>query len=192
MNKQLSFVAIAVIGLSLTGLGCQNPIDAMQDKVSEKIGEKIAETAIEKATGGKVDLKKNAATFKDEKTGDFQSYGEDIALPENFPADLKKLDGAKISHVSAAGNGSSAALVQVVPSKDLVKVADDVDTMIKGNGYTRATDANLGGTIMRSYEKDKQRLTVMAVQDSENADADVMVTMTLSVDIDEVKTEEAQ
>lgn len=181
MNKRLSLVAAAAV-VALTGFGCQNPIDALQDKVSEKIGEKVAETAIEKATGGKVDLAKNAATFKDEKTGDYQSYGDDVAIPSDFPGDLKKISGAKVSHVSAKGDKSSAALVQMIEKGDINKVADDADASLKASGYTRASDANLGGTIMRGYEKGTTKVTVMVVKDSEDPESNVMVTMTLSVE----------
>jgi hypothetical protein len=181
MNTRLSLVAAAAV-LALTGLGCQNPMDAMQDKLTEKIGEKIAEKTIEGATGGKVDLKKNSATFKDEKTGDYQSYGEDVEIPADFPSDLKKLDGATVTHVSAKGDKSSAAIVQMVSDTDMTKVADTADVALKANGYTRASDANLGGTIVRSYEKDKNQITVMVVRDTEDAEAKTMVTMTLSVE----------
>ena len=184
MNKNALLVAMAAV-VALTGLGCQNPIDAMQDKVSEKIGEKVAETVSEKSTGGKVDLNKYTATFKDEKTGDFQSYGEDLAIPSDFPSDLKKIDGASVSHISAKGDKSSAALVQMVDNTDIAAVAESIDTTVKAMGYTRASDANLGGTIVRSYEKESSQMTVMVVRDSEDETAKTMVTMTLTAEVTE-------
>ncbi|MFO0764850.1 MAG: hypothetical protein U0487_02270 [Patescibacteria group bacterium] len=180
MNKRLSLAALAAT-LALTGWGCQNPIDAAKDKVSQKIGESVAEKIAEKATGGKVDINNNTASFKDEKTGDFQSYGEDLTVPADFTSELKKLDGAKVSHYSGKGDKSQYLLIQTLPDADGAKIATTVEDQLKANGYTRTTDASYGGAIMRNYEKDKNTITVMVNSDTSGDTPQTLVTMTLNV-----------
>lgn len=184
MNKRLSLAALAAT-LAVTGWGCQNPIDAAKDKVSQKIGESVAEKIAEKATGGKVDINNNTASFKDEKTGDFQSYGEDLTIPNDFPSELKKLSDAKVSHYSGKGDKTQYNLIQTINSADTAKIAEELDASLKASGYTRTSDGSFSGSVVRSYEKDKNTITVMVVADAPESESDAppktVVTLTLSV-----------
>ena len=78
----------------------------------QKVAEKAAESAVEKATGVKVDADEDKVTFTDEdgSTAELSSEGGDY--PSGFPEDFPRYEGAKIEGaLKNAQNGKEAFTV---------------------------------------------------------------------------------
>ena len=90
-QKKLIIIVVAVVVLG--GLGM-----LVRGMFSRNIAENMAENAIERATGGKVDVDydgDDTVTYKSDE-GSFQA-GENVSLPSDWPSDVPVMSGAKIS-----------------------------------------------------------------------------------------------
>jgi hypothetical protein len=157
-------VSVSVLAglLATFGFGC-NPLESAKSKMEAEIGERVVEKMVEKSTGGSVSMDGDNGqyTFKDNKTGASWSVGENVRIPENFPADIPRYEGARVMSVMVASkeeNGAATIVMQTDAS-----VADAVrwyaDRM-KSDGFVEASSFTAGPLEMRSYEKGNVKMAI--------------------------------
>jgi hypothetical protein len=170
MFKNARWAVVPMLGaLVFFGFGC-NPFQKAQDSINQKIGEKVTEGILEKATGGKVDVKKDGeqVTFKDNKTGAVSAFGEDVKLPDGFPKSLPMYPGAKISGVTMTQEKEQSAWVMFSAGDEVKKVVDWYAQQTKDAGWKEDSSMTLGTMETRSYTKGNEKISLNA---SVNEDA---------------------
>lgn len=149
----LSVGAFALAGCSLT------------DKVANKVGEVAAEKVLESATnGGDVQITNDSFTYTDSNTNTTLSYGEDIALPSDFPDDVPVYDDAKVtSSMSSSSDGSYNVTMSSTDSFDSINSFYASEIVKDGWKIDNTGDYNSGesgkSTIYYA-SKDTRSLTV--------------------------------
>ena len=149
-------IAVAVAAL-LVAPGCKKAQDA------------ALETAIEGATGNKVDVQKdgNEMTIKTEQ-GDLRiataEDGGSVAMPANFPKDV--FLPAENTLASAMDMGGMQMLNMTTP-QELTAVSADIEKSMQGQGWKRemAMQAGDGSTLM--YSKDKRQVVYQMLKADE-------------------------
>lgn len=127
--KRLVLVLLAV-ALASTGCG----------KIREKLAQKAAEKAIERSTGGEVQLggSSGTVTVKDAKGGAQAQFGAGAKLPDDWPAKVPAYPGATVIASASTPNGKTAQM----SSKDAPdKVFDFYKS--KMSGLTKTGEVNL-------------------------------------------------
>ncbi len=171
----------AVSVLSLLGVGC-NPLASLTERVQKTVVESAVEKAIEKNAGGDVDVNldgsgKNAVTFRDEKTGDYTAWGEDVEVPAEFPSDVPRLNGTKVVQVMLSNQGKTAS-ISFLSTEGFDRVVEQMDAAVKAQGYTRTgvMEASTEARVM-TYEKDTLTLAVTIAAGSDPEEPTVSVTV---------------
>lgn len=171
--------ALSVI--ALMGVGC-NPVASLTERVQKTVVESAVESAIEQNAGGDVDVNldgsgKNAVTFRDEKTGDYTAWGEDVEVPAEFPSDVPRLNGSKVIQVMLSKQGKTAS-ISFTSTDSFDRVAEQMDASAKSQGYTRTgvMEASSEARVM-TYEKDKVTLAVTVAANSGSEEQSVLVTV---------------
>lgn len=145
--KRLALLSLAVLLLS-TGAGCR------------KLTQRFTEKAIEKATGGAVEVKDDGvsiqATGQDGEPAVF-SAGRGAKLPEDFPKEVPLYPGAKITAVMSMGAGHTVTLT----------TSDDRDAVIgyykkQLSGFKQLMAADTEEAQLLSLQKDKLTVNVSA------------------------------
>lgn len=149
-------IAVAVAAL-LVAPGCKKAQDA------------ALETAIEGATGNKVDVQKdgNEMTIKTEQ-GDLRiataEDGGSVAMPANFPKDV--FLPAENTLASAMDMGGMQMLNMTTP-QDLAKVSADIEKSMQGQGWKREMAMQAGGGNTLMYSKDKRQVVYQMLKADE-------------------------
>lgn len=180
--KHLSLPLVSALSvIALTGLGC-NPVASLTERVQKTVVESAVEKAMEQNGGGDVDVDlsgsgKNAVTFRDEKTGDYTAWGEDVEVPSEFPSDVPRLNGSKVIQVMLSKQGKSAT-ISFTSTDSFDRVAEQMDAAAKAQGYTRTgvMEASTEARVM-TYEKDKLTLAVTVATNSSSEEQSVLVTV---------------
>ena len=149
-------IAIALAAL-LVAPGCRKAQDAAM------------ETAIESATGAKVDVDKdgNEVTIKTEQ-GDLRiataEDGGSVAMPANFPKDV--FLPADNTLASAMDMGGMQMLNMTTP-QELAAVSADIEKSMQDQGWKRemAMQAGVGNTLM--YSKDNRQVVYQMLKADE-------------------------
>ena len=147
-------IAVALTTL-LVAPGCKKAQDA------------AVETAIERATGAKVEKDGDTMTIKTEqgemKVATAQDGGS-VALPADFPTDVFLPEPRTVS--SAMDMGGMKA-VNIATSVALAQVSADVEKSMQGQGWKRemAMQAGDGSTLM--YSKDKRQVVYQMLKADE-------------------------
>lgn len=102
------------------GAGCESPLTYVKDRIQEKANNAVT-SAAEQATeqlakqrlGQDVDVNftGKGVALKGKKDGQIFAIGEDVAIPEEFPADVPRYPGAKASSVSVSQEKQEAAVL---------------------------------------------------------------------------------
>ncbi len=137
-----------------------------------RMAEHMVERAIEKQTGGDVDIDINpmmggkdaSVSIKGENGETYHmNAGEDVALPDNWPSDIPLLDDAKITYAGTMGmgmgmgmNGDAAGMsVVYTTAKSANDAADFYKKELVQNGWTLAgTMAVPGGSMVHATKGD--------------------------------------
>ncbi|OGL73338.1 hypothetical protein A3E39_00060 [Candidatus Uhrbacteria bacterium RIFCSPHIGHO2_12_FULL_60_25] len=178
------FAFVTTLGLLATlGFGC-NPFQAAKDKISEKIGEKVVEKTLEKAiekSGAKdvdVDLDKQGFTFKDEKTGQVFSMGDNVAVPDNFPSDVPRYPDATPKSVTMNEEQQEASLMLETSGGLDEVVAWYKDEMPK-QGWKSASSFDSAQAKIMSFEKDENggtaKLSVSVTGDTSDGKTSIIL-----------------
>ena len=149
-------IAIALAAL-LVAPGCRKAQDAAM------------ETAIESATGAKVDVDKdgNEVTIKTEQ-GDLRiataEDGGSVAMPANFPKDV--FLPADNTLASAMDMGGMQMLNMTTP-QELAAVSADIEKSMQDQGWKREMAMQAGGGNTLMYSKDKRQVVYQMLKADE-------------------------
>lgn len=167
MKAKLMPLLLMVMGTVLSGC-------SLLDKAAEKATEKATEAIIESETNADVDLSDDGFTVTDEDSGDTLSFGEDVSLPDDFPADVPIVDGAAIiaaSSTSSRGEYSATLTAQDFSATEefyqeqLVEegwIIDDTSTLTIGTQITTITASKAGRALtVGLYQGEDDELSVI-------------------------------
>ena len=131
------------------------------------VAENMAENALERATGGKVDIdynSDNTVTFEGEE-GSFQA-GENVSLPNDWPSDVPVMSGAKISYAGSSNpsTGAPGASVTFTTSKSASEVASYYNSELVNHGWTIDSTANMGGANVISAKKGERTVGLYIIE----------------------------
>lgn len=162
-QKKLLYIVVGVVVLG--GLGM-----LVRGMFSRNAGEFMAERAIERATGGNVDVDyrgDNTITYKG-KEGSVQ-VGENASLPSDWPSDVPVISGAKISYsgTSNPATGQSGASVMFTTTKSAAEVAEYYNAELASQGWAIEGTGNFGGTSIVSAKKDSRTVGISIVSAEE-------------------------
>lgn len=140
-------IAVALTAL-LVAPGCKKAQDA------------AVETAIERASGSKVDVDKDGdtMTIKTEQGEVKIAAAEDggsVALPADFPKDVYLPADNKLA--SAMDMGGMQMLNMTTP-QELANVSADIEKSMQGQGWKREMAMQAGGGNTLMYSKDKRQV----------------------------------
>lgn len=127
------------------------------------------ETAIESATGAKVDVDKdgNEVTIKTEQ-GDLRiataEDGGSVAMPANFPKDV--FLPADNTLASAMDMGGMQMLNMTTP-QELAAVSADIEKSMQDQGWKREMAMQAGGGNTLMYSKDKRQVVYQMLKADE-------------------------
>ena len=110
--------------------------------------EEMAEQAAEQAIGGDVEVNDEGVTVTDEE-GNEVAIGEDVAVPDNWPAEVPLYEGGTLQMVSVQADGAATAmwLADGTPAD----AAADYGAALEDAGFTADSESNMGGMIVNSY-----------------------------------------
>lgn len=147
--------------LPLLAVGLLLPLSACQ-----KAAEKMAEAALEKATGSKIDMKRDGSSMSiktDE--GEFKvaasTNGESVPLPDDFPKDVFLPEHSTVNSAMDMGGMKMVNLITKTPSSDVSAL---VQKTMEQRGWKREMamqDAEGGATLVYSKEKRQIVYTMM-------------------------------
>ena len=149
-------LAVAVAAL-LVAPGCKKAQDA------------AVETAIERATGAKVDVDKdgNEMTIKTEQGEIKVATAEDggtVAMPADFPKDVYLPADKKLA---SAMDMAGMQMLNMTTPQELAGVSADIEKSMQGQGWKRemAMQAGDGSTLM--YSKDNRQVVYQMLKADE-------------------------
>ena len=128
---------VAALALTLAGCG--------------QAAEQAAEIAAEQALGGEgqdVEFNDEGVTVTDDE-GNEMAIGENVAVPDNWPADVPLYDGGTLQMIAVQADGSAIAMWQVDGAPADVVAA--YSASLEAAGYTQDTTSNMGGMIVEQY-----------------------------------------
>jgi len=147
-------IAVAFAAL-LVGPGCKKAQDAAM------------ESAIERATGAKVEKDGESMTIKTEQ-GDIKvataEDGGSVALPADFPKDVFLPSDNKLA--SAMDMGGMQMLNMTTP-QELATVSADIEKSMQGQGWKREMAMQAGGGNTLMYSKDKRQVVYQMLKADE-------------------------
>ena len=147
-------IAVALTAL-LVAPGCKKAQDA------------AVETAIERATGAKVEKDGDTMTIKTEQGEVKVATAEDggtVAMPADFPKDVYlPADNKLASAMDMAG----MQMLNMTTPQDLARVSADIEKSMQGQGWKRemAMQAGDGSTLM--YSKDNRQVVYQMLKADE-------------------------
>ena len=147
-------IAVALTAL-LVAPGCKKAQDA------------AVESAIERATGAKVEKDGDTMTIKTEQGEVKVATAEDggtVALPADFPKDVFLPSDNKLA---SAMDMAGMQMLNMTTPQDLAKVSADIEKSMQGQGWKRemAMQAGDGSTLM--YSKDKRQVVYQMLKADE-------------------------
>ena len=165
-NKTMMIVVVVVIVfIVLTVIGYF---------VQRQLAEKAAETAIEQATGSKVDVSQDGEKITIETAEGKVTVGKND-IPDSFPSDITIYSGAEVISTTESSVGSSVVLKTSDPTS---KVADFYKDDLKKNGWEIvSTITNEGLTLITARKGSKEVLiTVTTDEEDEKTNVGIIVT----------------
>jgi hypothetical protein len=113
------------------------------------VAQQAAEQAAEKAVGGNVDITDDGIKVQASGGNEIQ-IGADVAVPDNWPKEIPVPDGAKLTSVMVAGDGSSVNAMWSTEGT-AADVASAYDAALTGAGFTQDNTATVAGTVANDY-----------------------------------------
>lgn len=151
--------------LPMLAIGLLLPLTACQ-----KAAEKMAEAALEKASGNKVDLKRDGdtMTIKTDE-GEFNAAvsqdGESVPMPDDFPRDVFLPEKGKIN---SAMDMAGMKMVNIITSSGSSEISAQVQKSMEAQGWKREM-AMQGeeGSATFVYSKDKRQTVYQMMKNDE-------------------------
>jgi hypothetical protein len=163
---------LAVASVCVFGAGC-NFFQSAAEKFGQQTASNLIEKSVEKVTGNKVDVNvyKNGVALKDVKTGQTFQAGENIQIPDNFPADAPRYAGAAVKSATVNGTAKEAtAMLETGDKLDKVEAWYKDEAVKAGWKSTKSFNASLIRTM--GFEKDENggKATLTITLSSTSAD----------------------
>ena len=135
-SRAVAAVAVVALALSPALTACG------------QAAEQVAEQAAEQAIGGDVELNDEGVTVTDEE-GNEVAIGEDVAVPDTWPADVPLYEGGTLQMVSVQADGAATAmwLVDGTPAD----VAASYGAALESAGFTADSESTMGGMVVNTY-----------------------------------------
>ena len=135
----------------------------------KKAQDAAVETAIERATGAKVDVEKdgNQMTIKTEQGEVKVATAEDggtVALPANFPKDVFLPADNKLASAMDMGG---MQMLNMTTSQELANVSAEIEKSMEGQGWKREMAMQAGGGNTLMYSKDKRQVVYQMLKADE-------------------------
>ena len=147
-------IAVALTTL-LIAPGCKKAQDA------------AVETAIERATGAKVEKDGDTMTIKTEQGEVKVATAEDggtVAMPADFPKDVYlPADNKLASAMDMAG----MQMLNMTTPQELAGVSADIEKSMQGQGWKREMAMQAGGGSTLMYSKDKRQVVYQMLKADE-------------------------
>lgn len=133
VQRKLAGITLAA-ALVFAGAGC-----------GDDAAEKITEKALEKSSGGKVDVDSEDGTVKlTDKDGNTSSYGTGTDLPEGWPDELKPPKTINIlASSTSTTDGKKQLFVTAESTTDLATLAKGLKAQFEDAGYEITNESNL-------------------------------------------------
>lgn len=166
MQRGWKVAVIVALAFGLTvAAGCQS------------IADKAAETAVEKATGVKVDTKGEKVTISTDE-GE-ATISSDAKLPDDFPSDVPIYDDAKIgTAMTNEVQGGKSYLVGMESDDDAAEVFDWYKKAFEDEGWKITSTMEVGDSVGGlSAEKGDVRVS-LAIGYGAEKKADISLTVT--------------
>jgi len=150
MKKILLFSL--VFGLVLFTTGC-----GLTDKLADEATKKVTEKALESVTNSDIDLTNNKITVN--SNGESFSLGEDLVLPDKFPADVPIYSKAKI--ITTSTSGTAGFYATLTSSDSFTEVNEYYNAELAAQGWTiDNTSTFTGGGQSTTYITSKTGRTL--------------------------------
>ena len=147
-------IAVALTAL-LVAPGCKKAQDA------------AVETAIERATGAKVEKDGDTMTIKTEQGEVKVATAEDggtVAMPADFPKDVYlPADNKLASAMDMAG----MQMLNMTTPQEMAGVSADIEKSMQGQGWKREMAMQAGGGSTLMYSKDKRQVVYQMLKADE-------------------------
>jgi hypothetical protein len=125
--------------------------------------EKAAEVAMENAmSGADVNIEDDGVTITDNE-GNQMAAGENIQLPDNWPAEIPPFEGGTLTVVTVSPDGVWASWTA---SGSAQEAADAYGATLEAAGYTLDTESKVDAAVFRSYKGNGYLLNISTADDS--------------------------
>ena len=134
--RSVAAIAIAALAFSPTLVACG------------QAAEEVAEQAAEQAIGGDVEVNDEGVTVTDDE-GNEVAIGENVAVPDTWPAAVPLYDGGTLQMISVQADGAATAmwLAEGTPAD----AAAAYGAALEEAGFAPDSESNMGGMIVNSY-----------------------------------------
>lgn len=153
-KKKLIIIAVVVVVV----------LYALQSFISP---ERALERAIEQASNGDVDVdidRNGNVQFRGEDGESYNmSAGEDVSLPDNWPASVPIVGGAKITYAGSmmGAEGEGGTSVMFTTSQKVSEVSNYYKSELESNGWTIQGVVSTGdGTIISGTKSDTENVAI--------------------------------
>ena len=180
MSTPRTISLIVALGtLSLVGLGCSSPSDAVKANVEQKASNAAVEGMVDAASGGKVklDSQGKTGTFTDSRTGVTAAYGAGVKLPSNFPSDVP-MPGNSTVMLASVDTVQHEAQVEFKSTDDAATVESFYETSLTAAGWTKGQTTNSPIGQLATYTKANATISVTVIAGQDPNDKSTMVSVT--------------
>lgn len=174
MNKRTVPFVAALAVLPLFGLGC-NPFASVQQSVEQTVTNSI----VNQATGGKVSLNQNSnsVSFTDNKTGGTMSFGENVAIPSDFPKQAPIYPGSAAVSIVMSRTGDKSSSATLKTGDDVAKVLAWYVDQLKSY-WKEESSYTANQTEIRSYTSDDGTLALTISPDEASKGSVITIVFT--------------
>lgn len=135
-------------------------------------GERLAEQLGEQAIDGQVDIEDDGLSITDEQGNQF-GVGSGAEIPATWPADVPLFTGGGLVLAASQADGTATALWELQTS--VTDAAAMYDRTLTDAGFTLEQDADLAGTIVRTYRGELHTVNVTVARTGETTNLSVSV-----------------
>lgn len=160
--------ALALAAVLGAGVGSGVLAGCGGGQLAEQVGEQLGEQAID----GEVDIEDDGITITDEQGNQF-GVGAGTQIPATWPADVPLFIGGDLVLAASQADGTATALWESPTS--VADAAAAYDRILTDAGFTRDQDADLAGTVVRTYRGELHTVNVTVARTGGTTNLNVSV-----------------
>lgn len=157
MEKKWIIVGVVVLAL-ITLMYFFSP----SERFAENMSEKYIEQAIERETGGTVDVDYNNSNVTVETEEGSFSSGNDVKLPEDFPSDVYVFGGKLLSVIKT---NEDAVMISIETDKTPAEVKAAYEEKLKSDGWELTGTMDFGDSVSLIGKKGTRTISVVISTD---------------------------